>query len=653
MTSTHEHDPRVDELRQRLRALGYLDAGVDRFVLAHAHGARGPAVVALLASLRIGALGALLLGPATAIGIGGRMSGLVTGPRDAIVLAIYMGALLGVAVAGAAFLTSLFVGWVGRRSTALVNRRGRTAAVAAGAVVALGTLVYLTLWWRTASAGFGWAAPVWTVFALGVAAAISVLLGHAVTVTALAVIAAGRGPAVHGHGVPGASWKWSVSATALAFCGAAALLVLSAPSTSASDSPPPLTVVSGGIRVRVAAIDGFDAALFAELSDAGQLPSLSAALGGARASLAPADPAGAVQAGDPARTWTTIATGHPPTAHGVEGLETTRVAGVQGAVPAPAHSPLLRTVRAATDLLRLTRPAIASGSERHQKTFWEAAASAGLRTAVVNWWATWPAAPGGSVVLSDRATLRLERGGDLNAEIAPAALYPALQQRWPELRDAAVARASSAMNSLGANAPAGPAETHALLRRSAELDAIQLALASEVSSPDTDLVAVYLPGLDIVQHTLLAPEGRHAAVSSIATRLEAVKTYYRVLDRLLAPALEADAGGLQIVVTMPGRVNARASGLIGVAGGIANRDARLQGATTDVAPTILHALGVPISRELGGEPLVRLFSPEFTAKYPVRTVETYGRPDVVPAAQGGQPLDEAMIDRLRSLGYVR
>ena len=31
----------------------------------------------------------------------------------------------------------------------------------------------------------------------------------------------------------------------------------------------------------------------------------------------------------------------------------------------------------------------------------------------------------------------------------------------------------------------------------------------------------------------------------------------------------------------------------------------------DIMPTVLHALGVPISRELAGRPMVELFSVEF------------------------------------------
>ncbi|MBL8143626.1 MAG: hypothetical protein JNM38_21105, partial [Acidobacteria bacterium] len=46
MTSPPPRD--VDELRQRLKALGYLDAGVDRFVLAPARSGRTRITLALV-----------------------------------------------------------------------------------------------------------------------------------------------------------------------------------------------------------------------------------------------------------------------------------------------------------------------------------------------------------------------------------------------------------------------------------------------------------------------------------------------------------------------------------------------------------------------------------------------------------------------------
>src|SRR5574339_655733 len=100
-----QDDPRVDELRQQLRALGYLDAGVDRFVLGPARTGRSPWSIAALSSLRVGVLAGLLLGPAVAIGMGGRLPGPITGPRDAIVVALYLALMFGLAATVFAFPT--------------------------------------------------------------------------------------------------------------------------------------------------------------------------------------------------------------------------------------------------------------------------------------------------------------------------------------------------------------------------------------------------------------------------------------------------------------------------------------------------------------------------------------------------------------------
>jgi hypothetical protein len=67
----------------------------------------------------------------------------------------------------------------------------------------------------------------------------------------------------------------------------------------------------------------------------------------------------------------------------------------------------------------------------------------------------------------------------------------------------------------------------------------------------------------------------------------------------------------------------------------------------------LYALGVPIARDLPGAPMMGLFARAFAERYPVRFVATYGRPRPPAVQASGAPLDQEMIDRLRSLGYVR
>ncbi|MEO6214274.1 MAG: alkaline phosphatase family protein, partial [Vicinamibacterales bacterium] len=371
---------RVDELRRQLRSLGYLDAGVDRFVLGPARGARRPPAIAALAAIRVGLIAAVLLGPAVAVGISGRLPGLVTGTRDAAVVAVYLGAMFGLVVSGLTFIASMTVA-----RFAGVARRAQSVSRATGSLVAIACLAYLTLWWRGANAGLAWSAPGWTAFALAIAVAISLLLGHAVAITAFAVIAAGG----QVHTARSASaWRLTLASGIAAFAGAAALLVMTTPGTGDSTPRTPLAVVSAGVRIKLIAIDGFDPAVFRDLAAQGRAPSFSTVLGRGRVDL----DTDALR--DPARSWMTIATGQPPEVHGVHGLETRRVAGLQGSVASGEERGLARTIRDATDLLRLTRPAVASGSELRAKTVWDVAAEAGLRAAVVNWWVTWPAGSG-------------------------------------------------------------------------------------------------------------------------------------------------------------------------------------------------------------------------------------------------------------------
>ena len=631
---------RVDELRQHLRALGYLDAGVDRFVLAPARAERSPIGVAAGASVRVSLLAAVLLGPAAAVGLAGRLPGLVSGVRDAMVLAVYLSVLFLIGAAALAFIftgaTALLV-----RPGATFARRARLVSSAAGWIATIGCLAYLTFWWRNANAGFGWSAPVWTTFALVVAVLISLLLGHAVRIAALGVAAArdatrDRLPAVRAR-----SWRVTVIAGAIAFAGCAAVLVLTT-SAATPDARSALTVVPTGYRVRLVAIDGFDLATYRQRATPGS--ALGGMLSGNHVHLAPNDTS------DPARAWTTIATGVPPEVHGVRSIETTRVAGLRGILNF-GDAGVGRIVRAGTDLVRLTSPSIASREERRAKTMWEVAAEAGLRTAVVNWWASWPAPAGTGIVITDRGPLRLEHGGALDAEIAPADLYGPLREAWPAIRQRAAAAAAAAFQ--------GTTDTDTILRRSAELDATVIGLLEALPPPARDLEVVYLPGLDIAQHALLAASGGGApSPSALTARVAAMGTYYAFLEHAVDPLIRDQPGLIAVVVTQPGRVATPAAGMLAarLRGVNIDYDERVPANHTvlDIMPTILTTLGVPVSRELRGTPLTReLLGVDFAKTFPARYVDSYGKPFVGAAARTGKPLDQEMIDRLRSLGYVR
>ncbi|MEI6244778.1 MAG: alkaline phosphatase family protein, partial [Acidobacteriota bacterium] len=541
--STGQHSP--DDLRERLRSLGYLNAPVDRFVLGGAANRRSAAALAGSASLRIGLLAGLLLGPAGAIGLAAQLPELITNVTDAIVMAAYLVVTFGVAAGVAAFIVIMPAGLIAQSlvTSASFAANARRVAAVAGALIFFACLAYLTLWWRAAVTTTSAPTPLFSAAVLGVAVAISLVLGHVVMVTALAFIARIDPEDALRPGVPLSSWNITLPLAGLAFAGAAALLFAAAPSATTGPVAPPLTVVPTGQRVLVIAIDGVDTAVLDRMRDAHALPALSQLLARGDSEV------WSDSNRDPARVWTTIATGQSPERHGITALEGRQLTGVDGRLRATSRFGTL--VTGATDLIRLTRPTIASGSERRIPTFWEVAARTGLRTSVINWWATWPAVESGEdtgTVLSDRALLRLEQGGSLDSEIAPAALYATLERSWPERRSRAQSRAQAAM-------AAGTSDDIArIVSRSATIDAEIADLASDAALANVDLQVVYLPGLDIAQHGLFATEtGATATPSAMAARVTAIETYYRFLDGLVADLTGAPR--TVILVTQPGRVS--------------------------------------------------------------------------------------------------
>ena len=646
-------DARVDDVRERLKALGYLDAGVDRFVLGSAGRTQSAARMALSASVRIGCVAAVLLGPSAAIGLVNRAPALVRGPRDAVVAAVYLGVLFGVGVAAASCAAALLAFWAARKAPGgRFVSRARRASAAAGVSITTACLAYLTLWWGASGAAPAWSSPWRTACALAIAAAISIVLGHAVAITAGALTMAlpdrATPPGARDLEIAGlqaghsTSWRRTVAMSTATFGAAALLLLISARDYESSAGGAALSVRRSGPPVTVIAIDGFDPGLEARGdSEPRESPDPLDAVQGARADLAASDTT------DPARLWTTIATGVREDTHGVVSLETRRVTGLRGRL---ASGSLGRVLGAATDAIRLTTPAVASGFERRVRTFWEVAEAAGLRTAVVNWWATWPADPSGGRVLSDRALLRLERGGPLDAELAPEELYEQLRGEWSRLRATARALAAAQFSTPGA---ALGRRTSDVLIRSAELDATVVQLGRAVSGSNTDLLVIYLPGLDIAQHTLLADEAP-SAPSELALRVAALERYYRFLGELLRDEIAAGRRGERrvFVVAQPGRREGGHGVMTAIGEGF-RKAARVSARIVDVAPTVLHTLGVPVARDLDGRPLGDLFDAESLEKHSVRMVDTYGRRGAVTAARGGAPLDQEMIDRLRSLGYVK
>jgi len=226
----------------------------------------------------------------------------------------------------------------------------------------------------------------------------------------------------------------------------------------------------------------------------------------------------------------------------------------------------------------------------------------------------------------------------------------------------------------------GPMEAEEItgyLRGGAVLDALDLEGLLYVESPHSEMILnATLPGR--VEDPHVAPEEHHAVIERAARAFREVvriDTGEPVFDVALGDLTRgdlfvsvADAPGLD--ETTPLRVNGRrmpaeaiiqevvVSGNHRLHGILVAHGRRIvrAGATledpviTDVAPTLLHALGLPVADDLDGRVLTEMFTYRWRNRHPVDTVPTYGTRDSIPAGPASPP--DALVERLRSLGYI-
>jgi len=75
----------------------------------------------------------------------------------------------------------------------------------------------------------------------------------------------------------------------------------------------------------------------------------------------------------------------------------------------------------------------------------------------------------------------------------------------------------------------------------------------------------------------------------------------------------------------------------------------------EIAPTVAALLGLPVAEDLVGRARTDLLEPEFVAAHPVSRVRTWERAgrEAGTAAAEDRAVEEAELERLRALGYIR
>ncbi len=608
-------DERLEELKEALRRRGYLD----RVILRDAAAPWGW----LKGSLKAAGLAAVVLDLAFVVMLAFLGSPPLASAGDAFLLALYLAPICGLLT----LAVELAAGALTRLLESLVpSGRGHSARLAwgIGGVIALGFAIYLSLWWRgRGETGGHWARIGFVVFIL----LISLFLGRLASLTAwLSLLRVGR---MRGLGKAGG--RFQAILVALLIVVIAGALWRSHRETVPSAAAGRFSTAPVSGRTLWIGVDGLGSSLMRAMAREGHLPRL-AARAGAGCTVSLQRPAA-----EPPAIWVTAATGFAPPRHGVGGVESAVLPGMGTPLAATGWSaPLFEAARALNPFVPPIKEVPVSGVHRKDKAVWEILAEKGVPSYVVNWWATWPADEGPGVRITERALFRLQSGGAADREVFPPERLEDLEKVYAR---------TFPSNSTPGPRDAGPAEAPAM-------DRFHLELASAGWKERWPLVAVYLNGLDVLAAAPARQE--HGRLGALLQDRELIE-HLENLDATVG--LLADSAGPDDYVILegdPGRNDPAggSQGFLLVSGPGVAAGKRLSGSLLDVAPTLLAVQGFPRSREMQGRVLRDCLVPDrrFGGEG-VNPVAGFGPRR--PPSGGGSEFDPEVLEKLRSLGYIR
>jgi hypothetical protein len=411
-------------------------------------------------------------------------------------------------------------------------------------------------------------------------------------------------------------------------------------------------------QVLLVAIDGAEWNLIHPLIEKGDLPTFKRVIeGGASGELAslPGKTSPAI--------WTTIITGKEPEHHGIPGW----------------------TIKDADGTVRLV-----TSNMRRQRTVWEILSDAGLRSTIVGWMATWPATPMNGWLVTSYSPFVTERPGPLDKTANPlkGSIWKEIpRQTYPE----------DLIDELLPLRVTAPGLTHSQLGRFLErpgetddpvvaglVQSLRVGLAGDLTfaaiaedllaKKPAEFSAVYFGGIDVVSHRFwrfMDQTYIHASDDEISRFGNVIPEYYRFVDERIDRILERVGPETTLVIISDHgfqgarRVKKRAAELSGVHrpqgvivlyGKSVRAGASIADATVyDLCPTILALLHQPIARDMSGRVLTEAFDESFPDPVSLGFVETYETGDRLTEGREPveSPVDEQMLEQLRSLGYIQ
>jgi predicted AlkP superfamily phosphohydrolase/phosphomutase/tetratricopeptide (TPR) repeat protein len=409
-----------------------------------------------------------------------------------------------------------------------------------------------------------------------------------------------------------------------------------------------------GKKVLLIGWDAADWKFITPLLDNGLLPNLAKMIdGGVMANLASLRPCLSPI------LWTSIATGKTADKHGITGF----------VEPVPGGGGIR----------------LSSSTSRKTKAIWNILSQNGLRSVVINWYASHPAEPILGICISSRFFEGIPKTPQSPWAVVPESVHPAelephiagLRMHPAEFSLKDMERFIPRISEIDLSLDPRPRRLAELLARTVSVHSIA---TGAMEAEPWDFLAVYLDGLDVAGHQFMPfhpPHCRSVSQNDFELYQHVMREMYLFHDEMLGRLLELAGENTTVILLSDHGFHSnhlrpqhpqdactedeqaaqwhRHYGILAMKGPELLCDERIYGANLlDIAPTILALFGLPIGRDMPGQPLRQALA------NPTTQVAAIPSWDLVPGRDGMQRSNSQhsmmespeVVAQLVSLGYL-
>jgi len=339
---------------------------------------------------------------------------------------------------------------------------------------------------------------------------------------------------------------------------------------------------------------------------------------------------------DSALYWTNIATGQHSKKHGINGF----------AYKNPETGKML----------------INTSNRRKVKAFWNIFSEKNVSVGVTGWFVTWPVETVKGFMVSSYMAMRGLQPvlkGSFYGGGADMVYPPALEDKAGELSKKGE---SCYRRDLVKIVP-----TSTQMKRRRKIIKGEWAIMSDLILREVGLglykevrpmvLAVYFNGIDVVGHHFTSVDPAEQA-TLLSTFGDVQKNYYTYMDGMIKPLLDTAGKNTTIIVAsdhglMRGKHTDR--GVFIMDGPNVRVNTRLESRVSliDICPTLLYIMGLPVADDMDGRVCTGAFTDEFLRAHRIRTIPSYGPRKEYSSKAIETNFDDKIIERLKSLGYLK